>query len=105
MFHRHSISLGGFQMRTWGFISAALLLAFLPAVWSQTSTSVVRGTVRDQSDASVPGAEVSLTNIETNIAFRTVTNGVGFYIFPGVQPGLYRLKVEAKGMEKYEANQ
>jgi hypothetical protein len=91
-------------MRTWGFISAALLLAFLPAVWSQTSTSVVRGTVRDQSDASVPGAEVSLTNIETNIAFRTVTNGVGFYIFPGVQPGLYRLKVEAKGMEKYEAN-
>src|SRR5262249_35726072 len=38
-----------------------------------------------------------------NVVSRTATNGVGFYIFPGVLPGRYRLTVEAPGMERYEA--
>ena len=91
-------------MRIRSFACLTFLLAFLATpAWPQASTSIVRGTVRDQTDASIPNAAVSLTSTNTSIASRTRTNEVGFYIFPGVQPGPYRLTVETPGMEKYEA--
>ena len=86
-------------------ILLCLLLAILVAVpaWPQASTAGVSGTVRDQSAAVIPGAAVTLTNTATNIISRTTANEVGFYMFPGVLPGAYRLTVEASGMQKYEA--
>ncbi len=71
--------------------------------WPQTSTSVVSGTVRDATGAVIPGASVALTNTNTNITSRTTANQVGFYMFPGVLPGPYKLAVEAPGMSKFEA--
>src|SRR5262249_18174016 len=71
--------------------------------WTQASTSVVRGTVRDQSQAAIVNAAVALTGADTNVVSRTATNEAGFFIFPGVVPGPYRLTVESPGMTKYEA--
>jgi hypothetical protein len=82
-------------------ILAAIILAALPAL-PQASTGTVKGTVRDQSGAVVPQAAVTLTNPATNLAAKTSTNAVGFYVFPGVQPGQYRLSVEASGMQRFE---
>ncbi len=76
---------------------------FAACAWPQASTGIVRGTVRDQTEAGVPNAAVSLTNSATNVVINTKTNEVGFYMFPGVVPGPYRLAVEASGMQKYEA--
>ncbi len=81
-----------------------LLIVLLAATaWPQSSTSTVRGTVRDQSGAVVPSASVALTNIGTNIASRAATNELGFFTFAGVLPGPYRLVVEAAGMRRFEA--
>jgi hypothetical protein len=79
---------------------AGVLLA-APA-WSQASTGSVRGTVRDQTGGVVPRVSVTLTRTATNVTSKTTTNEVGFYLFPGVAPGQYRLAVEAPGMQKYE---
>src|SRR5262249_5626607 len=48
-------------------------------------------------------AAVALTGTDTNVVSRTATNEAGFFIFPGVLPGPYRLTVESPGMTKYEA--
>lgn len=41
-------------------LAACLLTLALPSAFSQSSTGSVRGTVKDQSDAVVPGADVKL---------------------------------------------
>src|SRR5438270_9792255 len=79
-------------------------LSFLPAAWPQASSSTVRGTVRDQHQAVVPRASITLTNTATNVARSTLANEAGVYVFPGVFPGPYRIDVEFPGMQKYEAS-
>ena len=81
-----------------------LTILLAPSAWPQTSTATVSGTVRDQTGAVIPGASVILTNTKTNVAAKTVTNEVGFYIFPGTLPGPYLLAVEASGMQKFEGS-
>jgi hypothetical protein len=71
-------------------------------LWPQASTSSVRGTVQDPTNSAVPGAVVILTNQATNIETRTITNDVGFYVFPGVIPGQYRIRTEAGGFQPFE---
>lgn len=78
-----------------------LTLVFAACAWPQASTGSVSGTVRDQTGAVIPGAAVVLTNTATNVTSRTQTNEVGFYMFPGITPGSYRLEVEQPGMQKF----
>ena len=72
-----------------GGIVAAL--SPLPA-WGQ-ATAAVNGTVRDSAGAVVTEATVVLHNRDTNLDRTAVTNGVGAYVMPDVQPGNYDLKV------------
>ncbi len=87
-------------------LSSLVVLAVMACVlagpaFPQASIGRVSGTVTDQSGAAVPAARLTLTNTATNVTSSSVTNGVGFYLFPGLIPGLYRLSVEAPGMETY----
>ncbi len=70
--------------------------------WAQTSTSAVRGSVRDATGAMIAAAEVKLINTVTNTVGRTVTNEVGFYVFPALHPGPYLLSASAAGMQPFE---
>jgi hypothetical protein len=72
------------------------------SAWPQASTATVDGTVRDQSGAVIPNAPVVVRNTATNVSSNTTTNEAGFYVFPGVIPGPYRLSVEVPGMQKYD---
>ncbi len=85
--------------RTFGVL-IFLALILTPCAWPQASTGRVSGTVRDQSGAVIPDVPVVMTNTGTNVSSTTKTNDVGFYFFPGVTTGQYRVVVEAPGMEK-----
>jgi hypothetical protein len=63
-----------------------------------TYTSQLTGVVKDASGAVIPGAKVTLTDEGTNIAANSVTNGGGIYLFTGVRPGIYSIRVEAAGL-------
>ncbi|HSE31377.1 MAG TPA: carboxypeptidase-like regulatory domain-containing protein [Pyrinomonadaceae bacterium] len=84
---------------TWTILGLTLvcLLLSLPAAAQTASTGVVLGTVNDSSGAFVAGAEVTLTDVTTNRERTTTTNDDGQYTFVGVLPGIYRLRVSAKG--------
>ena len=82
---------------------ALLLLALLVApAWPQSSSGSVRGTVQDQTSAVIPSANVSVTNMATGVEFKTVSNSVGFYVFPNIPPGRYKVVAEFAGMAKFE---
>ncbi|MGC1766961.1 MAG: carboxypeptidase-like regulatory domain-containing protein, partial [Candidatus Acidiferrales bacterium] len=80
-----------------GFFYLAFLLAMFAALgsaaWGQTNASL-RGTVTDQSGGIVVGAQVTLLNVGTGIARKTITGNDGGYLFDLVQVGKYKVTVE-----------
>ena len=67
----------------------------------QTYQGGVRGLVRDPQGV-IPGAEVTLTNEETSATRTVVSNEVGEYVFSGVQPGVYAVRVGLAGFRPEE---
>ena len=66
------------------------------SAWAQ-ATGSVNGTVHDSVGAVVTEAKVILHNRDTNLDRSAVTNDVGAYVMPDVQPGNYDLKVVKNG--------
>ena len=67
--------------------------ATAPSVLGQaTASATLQGTVIDQSQATVPGAEVKITEKETGLTRSTTTNDSGLYRFdllPSGDTGAY----------------
>ena len=68
------------------------------ALYAQTFGGIT-GEVRDAQGATVPAAEVTLINAETNVSRKTVTNEEGLYSFPSVPPGRYDVRVTKAGLQ------
>src|SRR5215471_16769923 len=77
-----------------------LFLFPLSGLYAQFETAEVLGTVRDASGASVPGARVTLTNLDTGIQSGAVTDEVGNYDFFSVKVGRYSISVDAAGFSR-----
>ncbi|HEX9092633.1 MAG TPA: TonB-dependent receptor, partial [Coriobacteriia bacterium] len=79
----------------------ALLIVVGSPAWAQKTVGEVRGTVADTSGAVLPGATVTLTNVNTGYTRDVVTDGKGDFVFPVVDPGSYRVDVTLQGFRKY----
>jgi hypothetical protein len=79
-----------------------LLVASATAFGQASTTARVRGNVQDPQGGVVPGATVTITNVGTRGATTTVTDDRGQYLFAGLFPGTYHLKVELSGFKTYE---
>jgi len=66
---------------------------------AQSQNNTISGTVTDASGSVVPGAQVTLTNVQSKITRETMTGGDGLYSFPNLVPGSYDLKVVATGFK------
>ena len=80
----------------------ALLLASTTAFGQGSTTATIRGTVQDPSGGVLPGATVTATNTGTKAVQTTVSDDRGQYLFGGLFPGTYDLKVELSGFKTYE---
>jgi hypothetical protein len=89
-------------MRNRVLLSAALLLLAAVSLHAQTGVAQIQGVATDATGAVVPNAAVALANAQTGIKFETTTNAVGFYVFPSLQSGDYRLTITAPGLQKWE---
>ncbi|MBM3769474.1 MAG: carboxypeptidase regulatory-like domain-containing protein, partial [Acidobacteria bacterium] len=76
-----------------------ILLLTLTSVWSQSSTATLQGLISDASGAAVPGAEVSIVNLGTNMSRKFTTADSGIYSFPLLPPGRYRVEVAKSGFK------
>lgn len=91
-------------------ILAITLCASFGALFFFSSAEAVRaqfkaglqGTVRDQTGGVIPGAKVTITNLETGREQQVTTSEEGFYRLSGLAPGRYRLLVERDGFKKKE---
>ncbi len=77
-------------------LSAALVMCFAATAAAQTSATIF-GTVKDQTNAVLPGATVTVTNVDTGMSRTATTDGGGRYRFPELSPGSYQVQVELSG--------
>ena len=77
-----------------------LLLSIASFTWSQTGTSTIRGTITDPQGRVVANANVTLINSGTNAARTTKSTDAGIFVFDLIQPGTYRVDIEARGFKK-----
>jgi hypothetical protein len=59
--------------------SALLVLWSAVSLWSQADVSSLRGTIRDATGAVVPGVQVRVTNLQTNVARAAIASENGDY--------------------------
>ena len=85
-----------------GFYLKLVLLCFLTAtaVHAQESRGTIAGTVVDSSKAVIPGATVTVTNVERNTSVTAITNSEGFFQIPYLISGSYKITVELAGFKK-----
>ena len=79
-----------------------LVLAVSVPMFSQTTTGRILGTVSDQSGANVAGAAVVVTDVQRGATRAVATDDSGNYVVPQLQPGVYKVRAEAKGFKTVE---
>src|SRR5215471_18189002 len=82
-----------------GRVVCFITLAWLPLT-AQTTTGSIVGTVTDVTGAVVPGAAVTITNVDTGIATKAPTDSSGNYVVTALPVGHYSVTVEARGFKK-----
>ena len=83
-------------------VTLAFCLALTSQGWAQiSSTATINGTVRDQSGASVVGANVTITNEATGVTTKTVSNADGSFVTPGLEVGSYKVTVTKEGFKTH----
>ena len=86
----------------------ALLVSTLamrvPALAQGETTSAIVGSVTDPSGAALPGATVTVTNVENGLKRSVKTDDSGRFSFPQLKPGTYSVKAEADHFEAQQNN-
>src|SRR5580765_8958648 len=79
------------------------LLLLIPAVSNAQvgGSGSIQGTVLDTSNAAVPGATVTATNVATGIATVRQTTTAGVYALTPLPPGEYRVTVTLDGFQTF----
>lgn len=95
MFSQQSINVSASRL-------LALLLVLCVSLAGQESLSTIRGTVTDPSGSVVPGAEIAVQEVDTNIIVRTLpSDSQGNFEMPGLKPGSYRLTATLAGFKRF----
>src|SRR5882672_2801647 len=70
------------------------------SVYGQAVNGTLLGTITDTNNAVVPGATVTITDVNTNVNRSATTNDSGNYVFGNLSQGTYRVEVERAGFKK-----
>jgi hypothetical protein len=70
----------------------------------QRVSSEIQGTVKDQTGAVVPGANVTVIDLETGAIRSTTTDSDGSYYIRGLSAGSYELRIERPRFKVKELN-
>jgi hypothetical protein len=89
---------------TWkSFVRCSLLVVLVlsASVARADINGSISGIVTDPSGAVIPGAKVTATAMSTNVQATTVTDAKGFYAFPALSVGQYRITLAHPGFDQF----
>jgi hypothetical protein len=83
-----------------GFIFAAFVALAPHELSAQVVSGTLLGSVTDSAGLPIPGAVVTITEVNTNIKSNTTANENGNYVFSSLRNGSYRVEAELTGFKK-----
>src|ERR1035438_3629234 len=89
--------------RRWGILFFLAVMALgvglfhPPNALGQGATAAMNGSILDPADLAVTDARIALKNLDTGTEQIAVTNSEGRYVFVGLKPGRYSLRVIKQG--------
>ena len=86
-------------IRTRFFPLLAIVLLFATIAGAQNFRGGINGIVTDQGGASIPGAQVEITNESTGVTQSAIASSAGEYNFPDLPLGLYTVSATTSGFE------
>jgi hypothetical protein len=81
--------------------ACALLMLAPRSVQAQVLYGTITGAVSDPTGASLPGAKVTVQNLNTGVMTSTIVNGAGDYAASNLTPGTYAVTVTAPGFSSF----
>lgn len=88
-------------MNSRSLLTVAPLLILAATAIAQDYRGRVEGLVTDQTKAVVPGAAVTLLNVNTGVKASKQTSETGLFLFDLVDPGTYSVTIEATGFNRF----
>ena len=88
----------------WIWVAAVVLISVKFAQGQGETTSAIVGSVTDPAGAAIPGATVTVANIENGLKRSVTTDDSGRFSFPQLKPGVYAVKAEADRFETQRNN-
>src|SRR5881296_892251 len=83
------------------FISLLTFAIAATTAGAQVTTADIVGKVTDTTGAVVPGAQVTVTNLGTNITRPVVSNETGDYVVNLLPVGRYSVRIEVPGFKVF----
>lgn len=84
--------------KLFSWIVLTLLLVSTASLRAQfLDQGAITGIVQDPSGAVIPGAQVTLTDTDTDLVLHAVTNNTGSFVFSPIKIGHYKIAVSAPG--------
>ena len=75
--------------------------AVLLQAQSNATDAAIEGYVKDATGGSVAGAIIAVENVGTKFTSKTQSNSDGYYRFPLLQVGTYKLTISAQGFREF----
>jgi hypothetical protein len=90
------------HVRSAAAVAAAVALVFTPlATYGQVTTGTILGTISDSSGQVVPGAHVTIREVNRGTTVGHVTDTSGSYTAPFLVPGTYAVEVQLDGFRRW----
>jgi hypothetical protein len=89
------------------FTAVLFMCMLFSSVFASAQSSgagTIAGTITDGKQGVIPGASVTVTNVDTGIEHPYTTNSDGIYVAPFLQPGHYKVDAGASSFGRVEAN-
>ncbi|MGH9352771.1 MAG: carboxypeptidase regulatory-like domain-containing protein, partial [Terriglobia bacterium] len=83
-------------------VMVLVMLGWSVTGWGQAFNGQINGHVVDPQGSNVPGAQVTIVDVERGTTYKTTSNSTGLFVFPAVMPATYNLAVTARGFKRYE---
>jgi Carboxypeptidase regulatory-like domain/TonB dependent receptor len=78
------------------------LFLLSPFAGAQSDTGRILGAIADQSGAILPGATITITDVQRGEVRTLTSDAAGEYVAPGLKAGIYTVRVEVSGFKTIE---